>query len=182
MKRCLGRRPPPDQLRDTNGGLGRVLMLPYTEHTPASLGEQAISLKVAFPVTDDLLSPVIGVRLRHGVVLGAAMPEAAVEEDRDLCPGEHQVSGTADRRKRADGNSVPQAECVGGPSKSEFGPGVTSFVGLHALTYAGTGRSGRSRGSHVSNRRESDAVDVTGPGRSKIRQGPSAGSTAERWK
>ena len=66
-------------------------MLPKPEHRPSCCGKSIVGVLVTIPVPGDLLLPVLGVSRSLGVMLGAAVPEAAVEEYRDALLGEDQV-------------------------------------------------------------------------------------------
>jgi hypothetical protein len=67
-------------------------MLPEPHHPPTSIGEPAVRVGVAGDVACDLSWPVVGVRAeRPSAVFRAAVPEAAVDEDRDALACEHDV-------------------------------------------------------------------------------------------
>jgi len=60
-------------------------MLPDTQNEPAGVMESAVRVSVALPVAAHLLDPIGGIRVgSRTAVLWAAVPEAAVNEDRDL--------------------------------------------------------------------------------------------------
>jgi hypothetical protein len=64
-------------------------------------------------------------------MLGASMPEAAVEEYRDLRLGEDQICGPAYVGDRPDINPIAQAERVHGGSERPLGAGVAPGVRSH---------------------------------------------------
>lgn len=67
------------------------LMLPDANHGPTAYTQVAVYLAVTGPVALDLLPPERRAGLRPRYVLGAAVPEAAVDEDGDAEPGEDKV-------------------------------------------------------------------------------------------
>ena len=108
-------------------------MLPDPYDKPPGRSEQAISLSVAVAIASDLREPVRGVRLRHRAVLGAAVPEAAVEEYRDAGPRERDI-GT-DRPSTRHRNWEVDAEAKTmtmerGP-EPQLGSAVAPAVGRH---------------------------------------------------
>src|SRR5579872_7158004 len=75
-------------------GADRLLngdVLPEPDDLPASLSERHVCPAIPFDVAAQLRRPVPLVRGRLPAVLGAAVPEAAVDEHRDLARGENDV-------------------------------------------------------------------------------------------
>lgn len=107
-------------------------MLPDAQHRPPRFGESAICIRVAGSVLLHLLRPVGAVSDRHGVMLGAAVPETAVQENRDLGASEHQIGGATQTRHRASRHAIPQAERVYRTPQGQFGPSISTSIGLHA--------------------------------------------------
>ena len=120
-------------------GLRRVLMFPEPEDRPSCGGKPLIGVPIASAVPGDLLFPVVGVGRSLGVVLWAAVPEAAVEEDRDALSGEDHVSSAPKVRKGPGSYPVSKSEGMRGPAQGHFGTGVTAPVGLHASACSGGG-------------------------------------------
>jgi len=71
-------------------GLG-ILVLPEAQHRPPGLLEVGGGLAVALDVAGDLVGPVLGVGGRLGVVVGASVPVAAINEHRDSALSQHQI-------------------------------------------------------------------------------------------
>jgi len=67
------------------------------------LAEEAVGFAVALLVAGELALPPVGVGLRAGAVLGAGMPEAAVDVDGDAGGAEDDVGAGA---KASDGGAV----------------------------------------------------------------------------
>ena len=67
-----------NDLANPDGRCLWIFMLPDSDARPASLGKSAIGVTVTGSVGGDLIGPECGVRSCHGVVFGAAMPEATV--------------------------------------------------------------------------------------------------------
>jgi hypothetical protein len=73
----------------------QILVFPEADNHPAEAEHLGVRISISSNVGLDLLSPVCRVRLRSGVVLRAAMPEASVDEDRKLLAREHNVGASA---------------------------------------------------------------------------------------
>ena len=78
-------------------------MFPNPKAQPAGFVEPLVRVAITRPVFRDLVRPVLGVGGRDCVVFRTAMPEAAIEEDRDPSPGKTKsavrrspLSGCAD--------------------------------------------------------------------------------------
>ncbi len=80
------------------GCLQRVLVLPYALNDPSRVTQRSGGLGVSRLVGCNLVGPPQRVRLRLAGVFGAAVPEAAVNEDGDLCLGKDDVDLPAARR------------------------------------------------------------------------------------
>lgn len=89
-------------------------MLPHSDTDPASVGKPAVGVAIARPVRSHLFGPERGVGRRDGVMFRTTVPEAAVQEDRYLCPGEDQVSGSPELLDRPDRYAVTKAEGMDG--------------------------------------------------------------------
>lgn len=135
--------------RDHLGRRRRVFVLPYTNHAPPCFRQKPIRFSVTLSVSSDLLGPVLGVGGRLRVVLGAAVPETTVHENRHLGPREDDVGGSTNAGQRADGDAVPEAQRVDGSPEGELGLGIPAAVGLHALAGAITGRASRPLDCHA---------------------------------
>lgn len=66
-------------------------MLPHPYHLPPAILQFSVYFLVAIDVATDLGFPELGVGGRFAVALGAAVPEAAVDEEGDAELGEHEV-------------------------------------------------------------------------------------------
>ena len=74
----------------------RVLVLPRSDDEPAVRHQRRRVPPVAAPVGVELGPPPLGVRFWRDRVLGTAVPETAVDEDRDPCSGEDDVRSALD--------------------------------------------------------------------------------------
>lgn len=81
------------------GGGGSGLVLPDAHDGPASLDERAINQTVSRNVALELRLPVLRVGPGVGRVLGAPMPEAPVDEDRDPGAREYDIGPHAPSRE-----------------------------------------------------------------------------------
>lgn len=76
------------------------LVLPNSHDRPAGLGEPAVGVPVTRSGALDLRPPPLGVGNRPRRVLGAAVPEATVDEDRHARAPEDQIGSTTQVRQR----------------------------------------------------------------------------------
>lgn len=87
----------PEHGLDRHDGLLDVDVLPDPDDGPLVVGEGLIDSAVTLDVGRKLRFPVVGVRPGDLLVFRAAVPEAAVHEDGDTPPGEHDVGPDAHR-------------------------------------------------------------------------------------
>src|SRR5690606_24786145 len=93
---------------DLCGSARHVFVLPETYDGPPERTEVGVGLAVPRDVAVQLLPPPCTARDRMGGVLWTPMPEAAVDEDGQLGPGEHDVGSSA--RHAWDGHVHPVAK------------------------------------------------------------------------
>lgn len=79
---------------DPIGGRTRRLVFPHVQDAPPQAGERGVLGSVAGNVAVELGTPPIPVVARQRAVVGAAVPEASVDEDRDFRSGECKVWAT----------------------------------------------------------------------------------------
>jgi hypothetical protein len=89
-----------------------VLVLPDPDDPPTRCDQQAVDPIVSLPVSIELRSPILAVCLRHVAVVGAAMPEATIDEYRDSLGREHYVRPMSNASYRAPVLKEPQTEPV----------------------------------------------------------------------
>lgn len=107
-------------------------MLPVAQHDPAGVGQCPVRLGVALAVARDLLLPVVGMGLgRRSAVLGAAVPEAAVDEHGDLEACEDDVGPAAQIGERTDVDPVTQPMGVQQAPHGHFRLRIARPIGLH---------------------------------------------------
>ena len=117
-----------DRLRD----LLRSFMLPVAQHNPPGVDQCPVRLGVALTVAHDLLLPVVGMGLgRRSAVLGAAVPEAAVDEHRDLEACEDDVGPAAQVGKGAGVDPITQPMGVQQTPHGHFRLRIARPIGLH---------------------------------------------------
>jgi hypothetical protein len=88
------------------GCLIQILVFPEPDGKPAGGLESLVRVKVPGLVPGHFLGPVVSVSHGDCVMLGATVPEAAVQEDGDLDLAENQISGTAQFREGTGGDTV----------------------------------------------------------------------------
>ncbi len=120
-------------------------MLPEAQNSP-SFGFQMLScFAVARHVLVELGTPPIGVRFGLRRVLRAAVPEAAVHEDRDLCLGEDDIDRATGHAGHRDVHSVAHSRGVQEPSDRDLRRSVSGALTAHAGGDGGGGRDSSIR-------------------------------------
>jgi hypothetical protein len=130
--------------RDTGAGIDRprnlardtlhIVMGPSAYHCPTLACEGSICVRIASAIRLDLRSPPLGVRFRPRTVRRTAVPEAAVDEDRDAGTREEQVGATPHRgQRRVHAKTKP--EPVYGRAQLPLTWCVTLRRVLHAATH-----------------------------------------------
>lgn len=111
------------------------LMLPDTNHNPSILFKDRSVATIPLDVLSDLRLPIGAIRRRKGPVVRAAMPEAAVNENRDLLARENEIrtNGTASARLYREVNSISETCGMSGFPYRLFRSGVAAAVGAHDL-------------------------------------------------
>jgi hypothetical protein len=120
----------------------RIVMLPKSQDSPTCFEQPRIRIPIPLDICRDLERPVTRVLPGYLVVLGATMPVATVDEDRDPCPAEYDVCGTTQVRERPYSNSVPHAFGMQEPTNGEFRSRVAAPIGLHVPPPPGRNRPG----------------------------------------
>ena len=114
------------------GGLNRGrLVLPNADDVPAIFLQPYFGAAIALDVGLELGFPPLAVGLRMSGVDRAAMPEASVDEDRDLGWAEDDVSGHPEPANGLPMNPVAQPKPMQFGTKREFRPGVAPTIGPH---------------------------------------------------
>jgi hypothetical protein len=108
-------------------------MLPDSDNKPASLAKTGVCVGIARSIALHLLRPVSSVSLRREVMLRATVPKAAIQEDRNPLPGEHDVGGPPQLLKRWCADTKTEAPSVQlGPERS-FRRSVAGASGAHGF-------------------------------------------------
>ena len=130
------------RLDAVSGGHG-ILVLPHTYDRPSLSTQEIVRLAISLHIARELLKPPLTVVGRKVPVLGAPVPEAAVDEDGDLCGSEHDVDAAAGMAGNdRDVQSVPEATTVELLPKGDLGLRVSRALLLHAMTDVLVGRLG----------------------------------------
>lgn len=129
--------------RDSRHGVVEELVLPDANDAPAFAAQGFADNAVALHVSAQLRGPVPLVRRRLSAVLRADVPEAAINEDRDLTRCEHDVRLDADTTVEPEKKvlPVPVAELVQRFPKLDLGLRICPAVGAHVPGPAGVQRS-----------------------------------------
>lgn len=106
-------------------------MLPNSQGQPASFCQQLVGFSIARDVACELWLPVIGVGLGVGAVVGATVPEAAVNENGHPCGAKDKVGGPTYSFEGSGRHSVAEPLGVKEPTQSHFRRGVPRAVCLH---------------------------------------------------
>jgi len=129
----------PLSLRDTHRLCGRKLELTETQHNTAASCEERRRLQVTYLVSTDLRAPEVEVGGRHGEVLGASVPVAAVDEYGNSRSLNEQIRRPAQARLRNSTHSVAQPRPVHETAHGQLGLGIAPAVALHGLAGGLTG-------------------------------------------
>lgn len=95
-------------------------MLPHPNHRPPLLVEKTVRLSIPPTIGRHLLSPIVGIRLAHRVMLRAPVPEATVHEDRNLEPRKYDVGPPTNSFDRRAVDEVAQAAPMQLPAQSHL--------------------------------------------------------------
>jgi hypothetical protein len=84
-------------------------MLPDPYHSPSDRVQLAVGVTIAKDVGFELPLPPVSVRLRHGSMLRASVPEASIDEYRKLLARKKDVRATpcADGKREVDAKPQP---------------------------------------------------------------------------
>jgi hypothetical protein len=85
-----------------------------------------------------LWAPIVDVRCRRLEVHWARMPEAAVDEHRNLGPREHEIRSTTHRSNWPARYSVTKPQAMRGSPQEDLGPGITFSITLHDRSHPRT--------------------------------------------
>jgi hypothetical protein len=115
-------------------------VLPHVHRSPTERRQGLVHSVIADTIGVDLAPPELGVGLGHDAMLGAPMPEAAVNEDGHPCTPDDHIRTAGQRRLM---KAEPETEAVQSPAKGDLGPRVsrphTTHEDRHGL--AGGGRA-----------------------------------------
>ena len=73
----------------------RIFVLPHSDDLPACYFESPVRVDIALLVGFDLLTPKFSVAFRGCAMLGAAVPEATIDQYGNVCLGECHVCGSS---------------------------------------------------------------------------------------
>jgi hypothetical protein len=104
------------------------LMLPKTQDAPALRAQGSHDLRISRSVAPHLLVPECGSRFRSSAMNGTAMPEAAINKDRNAGGYKHDI-GPADALAL---NPVPKTYCPEGSTQRDLRDGVATSDLRHA--------------------------------------------------
>jgi hypothetical protein len=76
-------------------------MFPYAEHSPALLAEEETNDSVALFVPGNFRMPKLGARLGQSAMPSAPVPEASINKDGEVVPGEDEIRPTGEVRVAA---------------------------------------------------------------------------------
>src|SRR5215813_7169841 len=123
-------------------------MLPYPHDRPATRCQFGICLAVSFNVTVKLLLPPIAIRSWNKTMIGAAMPETAVNHHHDPGTAEQDVSPPAAGSQQRNVHPVSQAATVKLAAKCHLRSGVADLLTLKPGANRRRQRARSSRSRH----------------------------------
>ena len=157
-----------DELFYLVGGLVGGFVFPDADWGPAGCSEAGVGVGVSSSVAGDLGFPVLGVAAGLGAVFGAAVPEAAVYEDRYPQAGEHHVSLAAHLGQRPSVHEEAQATPVQRRADEPLRSRIAGSLLRHALRC----RSRQRLRLHVSGSTSRPVAGSTEPGRAFVTERP----------
>jgi hypothetical protein len=101
-------------------GTHYFFVLPYPDDSPAQIGQTSIGVTVALKVGLDLRPPPLGVIFRPSPVGWAAMPEAAVDEDRNPLSGKDNIDRPTATLKQPNVHPKPEPAPVQGGAQRQL--------------------------------------------------------------
>lgn len=115
------------------GRVRRILVLPHADGVPAQVREHRLRLSIALNVPRQLGLPIRRVRSRHVRVLGAAVPEAAIDEDGDASTGEGDIHADGATAGHLDWIVAAESEsdAMKRRAKGDLGSRVPLPISLH---------------------------------------------------
>lgn len=93
---------------DEVGRRGRVLMLPDPQHRPTKIAQLPALPGVPLDIRLELVLPPLAVVAGRGSVLGAPVPEAAIDEHRQSSPREAHVRSAGQRQVRPEAQATAE--------------------------------------------------------------------------
>lgn len=132
-------------------GRGRIgapidLVLPKPQHGPALLAQASCDLGIAFPGPCEFLRPKVGVIAGPHCVLGAAVPETAIDKNREAGAWEGKIGPARNRQAQP----VSETELPNRAPEMNFRPGVPAAVSGHAETALRRGQNIAAAAAHAS--------------------------------
>src|SRR4051794_17086537 len=103
----------------SRGGSG--LVLPNADHIPSEPSEGCIRLGVAAPIRGDLVTPPSSVCFRLNAVVRTPVPEAAIDEDRNLGGGENDVGAPLRESRNRVIDAEAQSATMKRGAEAQFG-------------------------------------------------------------
>jgi hypothetical protein len=122
----------PHSLLDAVGGRHHVFVLPHPNHGPPGLSQQPVGVAVTRLVPRHLPPPPLRVAGRADAVLGAAVPEAAVDEHCDTFARKRHVHAASGCSRDGHLKAVAQTPAVQLAPQRHLGCGVPAGEGRHA--------------------------------------------------
>jgi len=121
----------PNLALDREGSRLGVLVLPEPEDQPVGLGEDPVRVLVPSDIGLELVFPLSSVHTGAGRMIGASVPEAAVDEHGDPFPRKEKVGSASTEHGEGVVDSVPKAESMNMTSDSHLTGGVSASRALH---------------------------------------------------
>ena len=116
--------------------LSWVFVFPESKNGPTGLGQFMVRIAVSSLVAINFGGPVWSIGFRLNIVCWASMPEAAVEEDRDVKPRKHDVGCPPNCGDGPCGYPEPQTHTVDSRTQRLFRSSVTTSAPKHSKPYS----------------------------------------------
>lgn len=101
----------PERCSDPFGRGPRILVLPEPEHSPPLSLQQSRRARVTLSIGLEFRLPPVRVVLRRNGVGGATVPEATIDEDRQLCMRKCDIDGPPRESGNGELDAIAKAHC-----------------------------------------------------------------------
>lgn len=118
--------------------LDRILVLPESQNGPAEGVQMLVGSSIPLDVPTKFLGPPLSIRLRNAQMLRAGVPEATIDEDRDLGRTEHHVRTSPAHSGQRSVHAITESTSMSLLAEQHLRRGIAAWSAAHALRHLGT--------------------------------------------